>query len=847
MSNKKKTYQKFVASAVTTAVVASAIVPVASAGAIKDVKANSFGEKEINYLTSNNIIQGYADDTFRPAEKLNRGQAARLFARALNLSPKTNNQHGFKDVPKNGELAAAVSAVSAAGIFKGANGEFDPNRPLTRQEMASVLVRAFNLKANTTAVNLKDLNSISPAHLNDVKVLYQNGVTVGFKDQTFRPSGTVTRAEFAVFLYRGVAPVKIEAVTDTTLKANGNTYQIAANLKGLFNSKNAAVLKNANVKFELQNNQITKVTYLEIVESGKSATTEFDGNLVLDAGNASVAGDVKVSANYISLKNLTINGNLEIGKELLNDFYSSNLVVKGQTIVNGGDTNTVVFENGSLRAVTVNKQNVRVEAKGNTTLTEMTINSDATITADAGVIIPKVSVQSGVKSLELNANVKDLSLQSREDFVLSGNGSIDNVKVETNKKVNLIVKGTIKNLELTSNATITLDPALKIDKLVLPAGTDPSKVISNYDTIKDNVGSVVVGGNPGTNPGTGNPGTGNPGGGTGDATPPVVTSSVQSGVYTSVQNVILSANESATIYYTLNGTSPTTSSTVYRGPITVSKNSSVTIKYFAVDASGNPSAVQTKVITVVPTKQEMLGKAKDFYGSLTPAQIAALNDVKDAIDDSDIDWAYILGLVEDKVDSKLGEGTAQSIIRDVITVAVTSTEETFESNIEALRAKYAEDFDTVFGPDVTVEKLVLYANVIQAELRKSTNKSRLITILTDSVTDNRGQLEEFLKEIRNQVETNHPEFADFDAQLLSSIGVDFYGLVGIGHRLYEEVEPKVSDESSTVLKQLINSLFVQYVPEDLQSIAERFDFVGLIISFKDEEVVSVASTTITVG
>jgi hypothetical protein len=842
--------KKFVASAVTTAVVASAIVPVASAGVMKDVKDNSFGAKEINYLTSNNIIQGYADDTFRPTEKLNRGQAARLFARALNLSPKANNQHGFKDVPKKGELAAAVSAVAAAGIFKGTNGEFDPNRPLTRQEMASVIVRAFKLKGNTSAVNLKDLNAMSKAHVNDVKVLYQSGITVGFKDQTFRPTGTITRNEFAVFLYRALEPTfvqKLESVTDTAVTANGKTYSISASLKGLFNSKNAAILKNANVKFELLNNQISKVTYLEIVESGKTDATEFAGNLVLDAGNTTISGNVKVSANYISLKNLTITGNLEVGKELQNDFYSNNLVVKGKTIVNGGDTNTVVFEGANLQGVDINKENVRVEAKGNTTLTEMTVNSNAVITADAGVTIPKVTVQSGVKSLELNANVKDLSLKSSADFTLSGTGSIENVKVETNNKVNLNVKGTIKNLELTTNAVITLDPALKIEKLVLPAGTNPSTVIANYDAVKGNITEVVVGTNPIPNP--------NPTPTPGDTIPPTVTSSVESGIYYEEKTVRFTTNESATIYYTLDGSTPTRNGStthVYNSgnPIVVAKNTSVTIKYFGVDASGNPSAVKTVVITVVPTKTEMIDKAVKFYNELTDVQKAALKDVETVVATrvSDTEWEYILGTkVIEKVDGKLGTGTAKNIIKDVITVAAAATDETLESDIEGLRTKYAADFDEIFGTDVTVHKLALYANVIQAELRKSTNQSKLITLLTDSNKDDRAQLEGFLRDVRNQVETDHIEFKDFDAQLMNSLGVGFNDLVAIGQRLYETVEPKVSDASSDVLKKLLNSLFVQYVPENLRSIARHIDFVGIIISFKDEEELTAAVTTITVG
>jgi hypothetical protein len=49
--------------------------------------------------------------------------------------------------------------------------------------------------------------------------------------------------------------------------------------------------------------------------------------------------------------------------------------------------------------------------------------------------------------------------------------------------------------------------------------------------------------------------------------------------------VILTANEPGTIYYTVDGTVPTTGSSVYTDPISVT--AATTIKYFAIDAAGN--------------------------------------------------------------------------------------------------------------------------------------------------------------------------------------------------------------------------------------------------------------------
>ena len=74
-----------------------------------------------------------------------------------------------------------------------------------------------------------------------------------------------------------------------------------------------------------------------------------------------------------------------------------------------------------------------------------------------------------------------------------------------------------------------------------------------------------------------------------DTTPPVTSASPVPGDYTvGPVMVTLSSSETSTIYYTTNGSTPDTGSTVYTGPIAVPVLN--TIKYFSVDAAGNMEA-----------------------------------------------------------------------------------------------------------------------------------------------------------------------------------------------------------------------------------------------------------------
>ncbi|WP_041973793.1 chitobiase/beta-hexosaminidase C-terminal domain-containing protein [Geobacter sp. OR-1] len=106
-----------------------------------------------------------------------------------------------------------------------------------------------------------------------------------------------------------------------------------------------------------------------------------------------------------------------------------------------------------------------------------------------------------------------------------------------------------------------------------------------------------------------------------DTEKPVVSASLAGGLYKTGQIVSLASNEAAAIYYTLNGTNPTTASTVYSSPITISSNT--TLKFIAYDVAGNTSGVQT-VQYVIDTTPPVLSVSAPAAGVWTKVATVTL-------------------------------------------------------------------------------------------------------------------------------------------------------------------------------------------------------------------------------
>ncbi|SHJ24483.1 Subtilase family protein [Desulfofundulus thermosubterraneus DSM 16057] len=166
-----------------------------------DVGAH-WAQKDIELMAARGIIGGYEDGTFRPEKPVTRAELAALLVKLLGLSEMRPQAPTFADVKPSAWYYGVVEAAAWAGLLAGDGRNFRPDATLTRQEMAAVAVRLAGLTGSSQTVSFADEREIAPWARQAVAVAYARGLMRGVDDRLFAPSSVVTRAQCATLLAR---------------------------------------------------------------------------------------------------------------------------------------------------------------------------------------------------------------------------------------------------------------------------------------------------------------------------------------------------------------------------------------------------------------------------------------------------------------------------------------------------------------------------------------------------------------------------------------------------------------------------------------------------------------------
>jgi hypothetical protein len=136
---------------------------------------------------------------FAPKAQLTRAQFAALVLRLTGDSPSDGTTTGgFSDVSADKWYYEVVMTARAKGIVQGVSADqFKPDQAVSRQDMAVMLARAFNLDDSTSTAPFKDQSRISGYALPSVRAVYNSGLMAG-NSGNFDPASKVTREMAAV-------------------------------------------------------------------------------------------------------------------------------------------------------------------------------------------------------------------------------------------------------------------------------------------------------------------------------------------------------------------------------------------------------------------------------------------------------------------------------------------------------------------------------------------------------------------------------------------------------------------------------------------------------------------------
>ena len=170
-------------------------------------------DKALNFVFTTGKMNGVGQNLFAPQGTMTRAMAVTILWR-MNGEPAPKTASGFSDVPAGEWYADAVAWAVENNITNGKSESiFDPNAPVTREQMATFFSRMILALAGTTAPQISedalrselgkhysDAAGISPYALVHIAICLETGVMKGNADGTFAPQAPITRAQGAQML-----------------------------------------------------------------------------------------------------------------------------------------------------------------------------------------------------------------------------------------------------------------------------------------------------------------------------------------------------------------------------------------------------------------------------------------------------------------------------------------------------------------------------------------------------------------------------------------------------------------------------------------------------------------------
>ena len=373
-------------------------------------------------------------------------------AAAVSTSPT------FSDMPDNWATEALESAV-ANGLLVGDDGKILPDSPLTRAQMATIIARAFGATKEGDISEYADVKS-TDWFAGSMAKAYKMGVMQGYAGK-MEPNSNISREQAFAVLARAL---KLEPASVLS-KSFEDEGEISDWAKGeVYALVNAGYIQGSNGKLNPKAN-ISRAEFAQMMHNLIKQYIKAEGEYTEVAN-----GNIMVNVPGVTLKNVTINGDLIVGDGVGDgNLTLDNVTIKGRLLARGGGVNSIIIIGGSVEGKVI-------VAK---------VDGDIRVSVEGGADVEVIVIDDGKDDVIIEGTVGTVQITAAEVPVVIQNATVEKIEVVASGATNITVANgaAVTNVVVNSGAVGT---TLNIEGNVNTVETSAANTaVSGTGTVKN--------------------------------------------------------------------------------------------------------------------------------------------------------------------------------------------------------------------------------------------------------------------------------------------------------------------------------------------------------------------------
>lgn len=166
-----------------------------------DVPTAEWFSTPVDYVTARDLFSGIGNDLFAPHTVMTKAMFVTVLSRLEGSAVNNHWTLPFTDININDWYGKPIAWAAAKKLINTNESLFNPNEPITREEMALILYNYLNYKQLSLPIvaegTFLDMSTVSDEAKEAVSYMKKYGIISGFGSNAYAPQQTATRAQVA--------------------------------------------------------------------------------------------------------------------------------------------------------------------------------------------------------------------------------------------------------------------------------------------------------------------------------------------------------------------------------------------------------------------------------------------------------------------------------------------------------------------------------------------------------------------------------------------------------------------------------------------------------------------------